>query len=455
MAFLSIPKGLNLNIAGQPALEVVDCPAPATLALLPERIPFFKPRLLVAEGEQVRVGTPLVADKRNPQVILVSPAGGKVTAIRLGPRRVIREIVITRDTTEEFIESTPLTLEDLAHHGRTDLIARIITGGLWPLMRQFPFGDYARIDSIPPAIIVALDSQEPFQPDPRSYLKGREDLIEYGLTVLERMGAEQIHVTLAADRNNLARTLNGRSLLAYTGKYPAGESGVTLYHIKRSSTENRAWYIRGQDLLLWAQLLQSGRYPTERVVAVGGNLNGGRHHYRTRLGAPLAQLLRHTKIPDAQRFVVGGIFSGYRGTPDSHLGLLESSLTLLDEGHREEFLALFNPGLDKPTFSRVFASRLKNRPVTVDCNKHGGDRACIACMHCGDVCPVDILPQLAFKAIQVGEVEEYLAHGLLDCVECGLCSYVCPSKIELTATLKKAKAEYMAEYNWAPDGDRA
>ena len=44
-----------------------------------------------------------------------------------------------------------------------------------------------------------------------------------------------------------------------------------------------------------------------------------------------------------------------------------------------------------------------------------------------------------------GEVEESIEHGLLDCVECGLCSYVCPSKLELIATLKKAKAEFYKE----------
>ncbi|MCK7515139.1 MAG: hypothetical protein MZV70_71435 [Desulfobacterales bacterium] len=36
-------------------------------------------------------------------------------------------------------------------------------------------------------------------------------------------------------------------------------------------------------------------------------------------------------------------------------------------------------------------------------------------------------------------MEESLAHGLLDCVECGLCSLVCPSKIELLKTLRQAR----------------
>ena len=52
---------------------------------------------------------------------------------------------------------------------------------------------------------------------------------------------------------------------------------------------------------------------------------------------------------------------------------------------------------------------------------------------------------MTYKAILAEEVEESLEHGLLDCVECGLCSYVCPAKIELTETLKHAKAAYARE----------
>ena len=74
------------------------------------------------------------------------------------------------------------------------------------------------------------------------------------------------------------------------------------------------------------------------------------------------------------------------------------------------------------------------------------DEVCKGCgLCCDDVCPVDILPQLTYKSILVEAVEESLAHGLLDCAECGLCSYVCPSKIELFDTLKNAKAAYYKE----------
>jgi Na+-transporting NADH:ubiquinone oxidoreductase subunit A len=301
-------------------------------------------------------------------------------------------------------------------------------------------------------IIVALDSREPFHPEPQCYLKSREELLEFGLALLERFEAERIEVSFCGDPDTLGEPVKEYITRSCRGHYPVGDPGVTLYRTKRSSMENRAWYISGQDLLLWAEFFRTGRYPTERMVVVGGNQAGGNRHVRTRLGVSLAHLMEPLKPAPDQRLLVGGLFTGYTGDINGYLGLMETSLMVVDEGNREEFLALFNPGLNKATYSRLYASRLSpGAGLPVDCNKHGGDRACIACMHCADACPADILPQLVYKAILVEEVEEYLDHGLLDCVECGLCSYVCPSKIELTATLKSAKAEYLKDYNWQQD----
>jgi Na+-transporting NADH:ubiquinone oxidoreductase subunit A len=203
--------------------------------------------------------------------------------------------------------------------------------------------------------------------------------------------------------------------------------------------------VDGQDLLLLAQLLRSGRYPIERTVVVAGPAAPQRRHVRTRLGVPLAHLLPEAPAKGT-RLIAGGVLTGYAASPESYLGMMEKALNLVPEGDgKGEFLGFVRPGYRKPTYSRTFASRLHRNPLATDCNTHGGVRACIACGYCAEVCPVEILPQFAYKAVLAGEVEEALAHGLLDCVECALCSYVCPSKLELVETFKTAKAQFMRE----------
>ena len=315
------------------------------------------------------------------------------------------------------------------------------------MLRELPFRDYARPDVSPPALYIVLDSLEPFKPAPLAYLQGNQEDFLFGLAALKKLVDGPVYVCGHRKDSNLLSACGGIINLTYSGVFPGHDPGVLLYRMKTSADENRAWYIDGQDVILIARLLQNGTYPTERVVSLGGPGASDPSHVITRLGAPLSVIAAGDEAGyDRQRFIQGGILTGYRTPPRSYLGFMETALNVLPEGDKKgELLGLFSPGYRKPSFSRAFLSKLNRDDLTMDCNMHGGDRACIACGYCALVCPVDILPQFAYKAILVGEVEEYLEHGLLDCVECGLCSYVCPSKIDLFESLKAAKAEFYKE----------
>ena len=446
MISISIKKGYTPNVAGRPSLDLETLDPPGHLAVLPEKIPFIKPRLAVEIGSRVNAGSLLFFDKRNPDIKFLSPGGGKITAIDFGPRRVIRQIIIERDPDEAF-ESFPVVSEKtLASMPREKLVEQLVQGGLWPLIRALPFRDIASADAVPPMIWVSLDDDEPFQAAPEVYLKDNLESFTFGLNVLKKLAAEETVNLCCRRENEFVRTALSEWLThVVSGKYPAGDPGVLLYHTKKTAAQNHAWFIGGQDVLMLARFLQHGRYPTERIVAVGGMSTRHCRHVKTRIGAPLGLLCDVASENKNVRFIVGGLFRGYESSPDGFMGFYETALTVISQGGRQEFLALFAPGYQKPTYSRVFLSRLNRGGLDYDCNRHGDERACIACMHCADVCPVDILPQMTYKAILSGEVEEYLAHGLLDCVACGLCSYVCPAKIELSGTFMAAKAAYAKE----------
>lgn len=440
-----IKKGYRFRMAGAPSTALTTLADPDRVAFVPEKIPYIKPRLKIAEGDTVKIGTLLFEDKRNPAFRFLSPAGGTIRQIEFGPRRVIRAIVIDRDTDNETSEQfATVSSNDLEAMDRKELVERIVQGGLWWVFRQLPFRDLPDPETIPPAIAVGLSANEPYQPLPCVYLQDRMDLIAFGVRILNKLAKDRVMVFSNGDTpppDEIHALLTHR----VRGNYPSDDPGTFLYHIKSSPEENHAWFVSGQDLLLVAQLLAQGTYPVDRVVSVAGSRAPSQQHYRTRLGIPLSHLVDPDAMDEDVRFVVGGLFTGYTSDRYGFMGHLETALNLVPEGSGAEFLALFNPGLNKPTYSRTFLSRLNPGTLRYDCNLHGGERACIACMHCLDVCPVDIMPHMAYKAVLADEVEEYLEHGLLDCVECGLCSYVCPSKIELTRTFIDAKAAYAKE----------
>ncbi|MBO8160236.1 MAG: electron transport complex subunit RsxC [Thermosipho sp. (in: Bacteria)] len=69
---------------------------------------------------------------------------------------------------------------------------------------------------------------------------------------------------------------------------------------------------------------------------------------------------------------------------------------------------------------------------------------CIRCSYCVDVCPMGLQPYLLDLLGKKRKYDEAVEVGLLDCIECGSCSYVCPAKIEHVKTIKLAKKVYRA-----------
>jgi Na+-transporting NADH:ubiquinone oxidoreductase subunit A len=445
MITVKIKKGYPLKLAGAPATDLAVLEKPSRIAVLPERMPFIKPRLKVQLGDTVERGALLFEDKRNPDIRFLSPGGGLITNIAFGPRRVIQEIVIELDASESSCSFTSIPEDDLEAIDRHQLVQMIIDGGMWAFLHALPFRDIPNPDIEPPGIVVTVGNLEPFHPRPEVFLKENSRRFRYGIKVLERLSAGRVSIAVEADDAYIRSEFNDLITHTYAGPYPAHDAGVVVYHAKLSAKENRTWYIDAQDLLLVAELLETGTYPVERTVAVAGSLVNEPRHVRTRIGAPLRHLTQGGVGTGAARYIAGGVLSGYPVPEASYLGVFETSLTVLPDGSEREFLALFRPGYQKPSYSRAYLSALNPNVFEMNCNLHGGRRPCIACNSCTEVCPVDILPQLTYKSVLAGEIEDALAHGLLDCAECGLCTYVCPSKIELNSVLKNAKAAYYKE----------
>ena len=444
MKSIRIQKGYDLPILGGPSRELVQISAPEYVASLPERIPFVKPRLAVKEGDRVNVGSILFEDKRKPDVKFLSPGGGSIHRINFGKRRVVKEIIIKLDGDEEQEQFEAFADTDLDIIRRSDLVSAIMRGGCWGLFRVLPFSDIPDPETEPPSIIVNIDSKEPFQPSPEVYLNHTTDLFQFGINILKKL-SKKVHLSVT-DRHVDKKSLSGMLTHIVEGPYPAGEPGVLLYHTKQHPDKNNAWTITGQNLLLLAGLLKNGQYPIERTVVVAGSRAKHQRHLSTRIGVPLRLVAGESlDAPGRSRFIAGGIFSGYPSDKDSYLGFFETALIILPEGDQKELFGFARPGFQKPSYSRAFLASLSRDSFSMDCGMHGEVRACINCGYCSEVCAVDILPQFTLKSVLAGEVEEALAHGLLDCVSCGLCTYVCPSKIDICAGLQKARDAYYKE----------
>ncbi|MDR1534302.1 MAG: electron transport complex subunit RsxC [Planctomycetota bacterium] len=66
---------------------------------------------------------------------------------------------------------------------------------------------------------------------------------------------------------------------------------------------------------------------------------------------------------------------------------------------------------------------------------------CIRCGRCIEACPLGLLPCALSNYGEAGLLAESIEANALDCIECGCCSYVCPSKRPIVQWVRMEKAE--------------
>lgn len=148
----------------------------------------------------------------------------------------------------------------------------------------------------------------------------------------------------------------------------------------------------------------------ERLVTVTGSCVANPKNLWVRLGTPIKNLLEFCGPlkEEPEKIIMGGPMMGIAQYTDD-VPIIKSSGGLLLLNKKE-------------------AKILDEDP-------------CIRCAACVRGCPVGLMPcqiNLTSEKLLWSQAKEY---GALDCIECGICNYVCPSNRRLLQTIKRAKLE--------------
>ena len=427
-------KGLDIPLGGAPRRHTVDLRTTARrYAVKPADVVGFTPRLLVAEGDSVAAGQPLVADKHDPRLVLPSPVDGTVEAVVRGEKRRLMEVVVCRNIQSnqdnQGNPNTPATLTP--------------DSPCWWMLRERPFGTIANPDHKPKGIFVSLRDTNPLAPDLDYALLGREHEFEAGCTALERLAP--LH------------------LVHPVGPHPVGNVGTQIAQLDPINKGECVWTIGAQDVANIGRWCLTGLYRPERLVAVGGPAAKSPHYYRLTVGSCLKQAvdaqLMNPDYPDLNtppavrtRIISGSPLSGTRIDADGFLGMYDQQVSLLEEGDRYDFMGWLMPGLKKFSFSKTFLSGLLGHLDILDhlelprpsykfnTNTHGSVRPFLFTGQFERVFPFDIYPLQLIKACIVGDVElqEKLGIYEVEPEDFALCEFIDPSKTEIQSIIREA-----------------
>ena len=409
-------KGLDLPLAGTPAQTVTDARAAARVAVAGADLPGRHPKVLVEEGERVRAGQPLVADRRDPRVALPAPGGGTVTAILRGERRSVRAVVVSLDEADGESFAVPVP------SGRTAeaVTGALLASGLWTALRTRPFGRIPEPGTKPAALFVTAIDTNPGAPDPAVVLAGEEAAFRAGLDVLASLTEGPVYLCTAPGSAVPDGNPERITRATFAGPHPAGLAGTHIHFLCPAGLARTVWHVNYADAAAIGTLFTTGRVPLARTVALAGPAVRSPRLVRTRLGADLAELTAGEVADGAVRIVSGSVLSGRRAVPPAaFLGRTHLQVSVLHEP------ALQAPG---PAFSASGWKRwLSRAPVAFTTARHGARTALFPNGAYERVMPLDILPTLLLRALLIGDEERAMDLGCLELDEedVALCTFVC------------------------------
>ncbi|BBM88796.1 Na(+)-translocating NADH-quinone reductase subunit A [Spirochaetota bacterium] len=473
MGTFAIKKGLDIPLVGKPVAIIEQAAAVSTVGVVALDYKNIKPRLLVAENEEVQIGTPLFEDKVSG-VLFTAPGGGTVKAIHRGAKRKLLALEIALAEVEEHRPSFPtLAINDIKGLASSVIRDRLNEAGCWAVIRERPFGGIADMKATPRSIFVTATDTDPLGSHPSHVIAVNEKAFVCGLHVLAQLTPGYVHVCRAKN-SDIPHAENERvQQHVFTGKHPAGLVGTHIHFIDPiATTDDRVWHVGYQDVIKIGKLFLTGKIFVERYVALGGTEVAHPRMLKTRIGANLNDLVKReltvagyeaeknrstlasrpvpvkTASKDSQaseqsdfRIVSGSPLAGRKVEPGVHfLGAYANAVAVLKEDRGRYFQDFMRPGANKFSLKAVFVSGLfKNKRFAIGTSTHGSHRAVVPIGAYEEVLPLNILATPLIKALLVKDLEaaEQLGALELDGEDLALCTFVCPGKNNISDALEE------------------
>jgi electron transport complex protein RnfC len=406
----------------------------APLLIIPLAQHLGRPSLpAVQEGQEVARGQRIARPDGFMSVSMHAPASGVVRRIALTPSitgRMVQGIFLEPHpgSTQEVVGGEPCPLETATPD---EIVGAIQDAGIVGLGgAAFPTHVKLKIPEGTSADVLIINGSEcePYlTTDHRVMLEQRDDIYTGIRYLLKATGAERAIIGIEANKSDAGAHLREGLpddlpvvVEVLSVKYPQGAEKMLITALLGREVPSGGLPLDAHALCVnvattaeIGRLLPRGRGIQERVITITGPAVKKKGNYRIPIGTPLRFLLETVGVEaDVNRVFLGGPMMGQAASS------LDIPITKGTSG-----VVAFTDTEAEGTHRRTYP--------------------CIRCGYCVDACPIFLNPsELGILAANQEYQRMAQEFHLMDCFECGSCSFVCPSHIPLVQQFRVAKTAF-------------
>ena len=334
----------------------------------------------------------------------------------------------------------------------------LLDSGLWPCIKQRPYDVIANPNDKPRDIFISCFRSAPLSGDSNFILNGKDNEFKKGLQILSNLTDNKINLCLDGNKNTKYSNFFDESqveeyanIYKISGRHPYGNVGVQINKIAPINKGDIIWVVSPEDVVRIGCLFSSGEIEPYKIISLGGQGINDPRYLKVYIGSSIRGVLENNLIKDkGLRVISGNVFTGRRLEREDYLGFYDNEITVLEEGDKHSLFAWILPSINKFSISRAnyFSWILYNRKYNLNTNLNGEERPFLVTGQYEKVFPMDIYPMQLLKSILYEDLEEMENLGIYEVVpeDFSLVEFVCPSKINCQAIIRKGLDLMMKEY---------
>jgi electron transport complex protein RnfC len=387
---------------------------------------------MVEAGDEVKIGTKIGEADGFISVPVHSSVSGKVLGIESRPHPLGRRmpaVVIENDGKDEWVDLSGW--KDLTQDSPQRIREAVKEAGLvglggaaFPTHVKISPPDGKPIDT---AILNGAECEPVLTSDHRVMLEYASEVVE-GLKIIMRVvGADKGFIGIERNKPDAIRlfreTVAGEESIEVSDlkvKYPQGAEKQLIKALTGREVPCGGLPMDvgclvqnvGTSLGIY-EAARYGRPLVARVVSLSGSVVKTPGNYRVRIGTQFAHVVSSsggTTGPFAKMIMGGPMMGIAQADGDAPVVKGTSGLILLTEDEVIDY----------------------------------DSSPCIRCARCVDHCPMNLVPNEIVRLVEKDKLERAEQYGIFDCMECGVCAYICPSKIGHVQLMKLGKAQIWA-----------